>query len=276
MRTDSIASGIRFLDSQMPAGAADSKVKHIQNKITDVRQQMQKLSSKEELTAEEKLAERKKFQKEISGLNVKLKQRQEELRHTQKRELLAEEEQADAVSAKGKLKDERIQPDKIVVDEAEGTENPDDKSRADQRDSVILKNRDDSVTAKDQTTDDKKVHALMSAYGSTQQADQVGAVILRTKDGIVALKGEIEQDERYGSDTKQKKEELEERNERVRRAQEFQFSLMDQAQDTLKAAAEPNKNEAQDNRQSLNENNISLRPTADEQASEPKLHVSFR
>ena len=73
------------------AASTDPKIKNIQNEITDAKQQMQKLSSKEEISANEKASERKKFQKEISDLNTELKQHQEELRKSQKREIMLAE-----------------------------------------------------------------------------------------------------------------------------------------------------------------------------------------
>ena len=66
---------------QMPlANGKDQKSKNIQNKITDRQQQIQKLSSREELSAHEKATERKKLQKELSSLNRELIRHQEELR----------------------------------------------------------------------------------------------------------------------------------------------------------------------------------------------------
>ena len=68
------------------ANPTDSKAKNIKNEITDVQQQMQVLSSKEELSSNEKMIERKKLQKELSGLNTELRQHQEEYRKSQKQE----------------------------------------------------------------------------------------------------------------------------------------------------------------------------------------------
>ena len=66
----------------------DQKSKNIQNDITDAQQQMQKLASKEELSADEKANEKKKLQREISNLNTKLEQHQEELVRSHKREIM--------------------------------------------------------------------------------------------------------------------------------------------------------------------------------------------
>ena len=77
----------------------DQKSKNIQSDITNAQQQMKKLSSKEDLSANEKTNERKKLQKEISSLNIELKQYQEELRKSQKKEVMMAELQEDTKPA---------------------------------------------------------------------------------------------------------------------------------------------------------------------------------
>lgn len=73
------------------ADLKDQKSKSIQTEITDVQQQMQKISSDEELSVNEKENERKKLQKEKSSLDNELKQHQEELLRSQKREAMLAE-----------------------------------------------------------------------------------------------------------------------------------------------------------------------------------------
>lgn len=280
MKIHTMASGIRSWDGQMSSASTDAKAKNIQSKITDAQQQMQRLSSKEELTADEKAAERKKLQKEILGLNNKLKQHQEDLRRSQKREMLAKERQEEAVSAKEQrterkesgifknrngvaaLQDETDEAEKLK--ETDEKDSPEKLKKTDKKDKAGLS--------------DKKVHALISANGSVQQAGQVGTVILRTKDGIVILKGEIEQDRRYGSDTKQKQEELAKRRKRMQKAEVFQSSVLHQAHNTLKSAAKSHQNASRGNGRPRNENNTltsTLRSAAAEQASQSNLQVSF-
>ena len=65
----------------------DQKSKSLQNDITDVQRQIQKLSSEEDLTAAEKAEEKKKLQQEESDLSTKLKLHQDELLKSQKREI---------------------------------------------------------------------------------------------------------------------------------------------------------------------------------------------
>ena len=70
-----------------PASLKDHKSKSIQNEITDVQRQIQKLSSEDELSVNEKTDERKKLQREKTSLDTELKQYQEELLRSQKREI---------------------------------------------------------------------------------------------------------------------------------------------------------------------------------------------
>lgn len=123
MGISGIASTNSMSVMQMPStDLKDHKSKNIQNEITEVQQQLQKLSSTEELSANEKADERKKLQKEKSSLDNELKQHQEELLRSQKREaMLAELREAQNPS---KEEDE----DKIQVAQSpantEETENP--------------------------------------------------------------------------------------------------------------------------------------------------------
>lgn len=72
-------------------GLKDHKSKNIQNELTDVQQKLQKLSSENELSVNEKENERQKLQKEKSSLDNELKQHQEELLRSQKREAMLAE-----------------------------------------------------------------------------------------------------------------------------------------------------------------------------------------
>lgn len=85
MGISSITSGNNMSNMHMiTATSTEPKIKHVQNEITNMQQKMQKVSSKEELSINEKTDERKKLQKEISSLNIELKQHQEELLRSQK------------------------------------------------------------------------------------------------------------------------------------------------------------------------------------------------
>ena len=98
------------------ASSAKPKIKNIQNEITGVQQQMQALSSEEGLSANEKITEKKKLQKEISGLNTELKQRQEELRKSQQREIRIAELQEDSKPAKEENTEDKVQAGSLSPD----------------------------------------------------------------------------------------------------------------------------------------------------------------
>ena len=146
------------------SGSADPKIKNIQNEITGVQQQMQMLSSKEELSVNEKANERKKLQKEISGLNTELKQRQEAFRKSQKREIMMAELRED--------------------------QKPTDKDKAE---NIIPAN-----DAAQNKSDEKKLPA------DDLSADQQITVIAKNSDGTVILKGKMNQNEKDGIDAGKK------------------------------------------------------------------------
>lgn len=60
--------------------ATDSYSKNIQSQITNAQKQLQELSSNEEMTLEEKMKKRQEIQKQISDLNMQLRQHQMEQR----------------------------------------------------------------------------------------------------------------------------------------------------------------------------------------------------
>ena len=151
------------------AGSTDSKSKSIQNEITGVQQQMQKLSSKEELSVNEKTNERKKLQKEISSLNTELKQHQEELQKSQRREIMMAQLQEDTTK----------------------------------EDAIDEKEKKSIDTDSDTGLSGKETSAPVPADTSAQQASQPGTIIANNKDGIVIFKGESNPDEKRGVDTEQ-------------------------------------------------------------------------
>ncbi|MDE6664434.1 MAG: hypothetical protein K2K46_14005, partial [Lachnospiraceae bacterium] len=110
MGIGSITSTNSMSNMQMiTAASTDPKIKNIKNEITDAEQQMHKISSKEELSVNEKTDEQKKLKKEISSLNTKLKQQQEELLRAQKRESMLAELREDKKPAKEEKPEDKIQ-----------------------------------------------------------------------------------------------------------------------------------------------------------------------
>lgn len=322
------------------AGSTDTKSKNIQKEITVVQQQMQALSSKEELSENEKASERNKLQKKMSGLNTELKQRQEEFRKSQKREMMLAQLQENKTSAKEGTSKSRIQPESTSLDKADesstkGTAGKEEKplssnmsadTELSRREAstasaqqagrpgtviartgdgiVILKgsiNQDErhgvdalkkqtdetdekNIAAKDQKDSDrdidtglssKKIHAIVSADISVQQSNRQENVIAKMRDGIVILKGEINQDEKLGTDTEKKREELEKMQEREQRARTLQSSLLGETTNTMKSAAKTKALELKDNARVNAENNAFRVSQLEAQASQQKFYVSL-
>lgn len=287
MEIGRVSSWNRMSDMQInKTGLTDTKSKSIQKEITDVQQQMQKLPSKEEFSASEKAEERKKLQKEISNLNIKLKLHQEELLKSQKREAMLAELQVEKETS----------PDKADKEESSAQE-----KQAGGQGSVITKNSDGTVILKEEKnqdgkrseeTEDKKkenietdevkdaglshkeMHAIVSADNSIQRADRQGVVIARIKDGVVILKGEINQDERYGADTGKKQAEFEKMEKREQRARAFQYSALGEANITVRSAAQAKLPGAKESVQANSEKSV-VKFFQEDQAARQRFHISF-
>ena len=318
MGISSITSTNSMSAMQMAApNLKDQKSKNIQSDITNAQQQMKKLSSKEDLSANEKTNERKKLQKEISSLNIELKQYQEELRKSQKKEVMMAELQEDTKPAP----EEKMQSEAVSPDSADKKSLPADEKQTAQPGTVITQNNDGSVISKDAVSQSKnqsqihnvdtgnkpvdetkeksvdveeekatdndtdtdsnlsaqKMQAMVSADSSLQQASNLGTIVAKTRNGIAILKGEINQDENRGVDTERKQAELEKMEKQEQRAMTYQFSILGEANNTMKAATETNasvKNSVPDKA----ENTLyisGLNMPQDEQELQQRFFVSF-
>lgn len=295
----------------------DQKSKSIQSEITNVQQQMQKLSSKEDLTVNEKTKEQKKLKKEISSLNTELKQHQEELRRSQKREIMMAQLQEDTEPEKEKKAENKTQQTEASSDTQDKKNLPGDEQRAANQGTVITQNSDGTVILKEavnqskssdtdtenkhtdetkenginrieaETTDNdmaadtnlsvREMHAMVSADSSVKQAGHLGTIVAKTRDGIAILKGEINRDEGRGIDTERKKAELEKMQKQEQQAMTFQFSILGDANDTIKSAAETNAS-LKDNIQTKTENTFyvsGLNTPQEEQTAQQQFYVSF-
>ena len=286
----------------LKAVSTDPKIKKIQSEITNAKQQMQKLSPTEELSDNEKEIEREKLQKEISSLNTKLKQHQEELRKSQNKEIRMAELQ----------EDQKLTKEEKSEDKADEKNLPTNKQQTGSQGTVIANNNDGTVILKGKMNQDekrsidteekqadetkekeaktinsdtefslshKKIYALVSADSSVRQASRQGAVIASTRDGIAILKGEINQDEKRGVDTEKKQAELEKMEKKEQRAIAFQSSILGEANNTIKTAVETNVTGTNDKEQVHAKNNAfinALKVSQEEpQAAQQRFHVSF-
>lgn len=269
-----------FMQTTSAAGK-DQKSKSIQAKITDVQQQIQKLSSDEELSANEKAGERQKLLKEKSSLDAKLKQHQEALLRSQKREIRL-----------AKLLEER-NPETVIAQNSDGTVllkevmNPSDDTDAvtenepvDETIKEPVPEKEPDSTAADPTADAKpsaeKVQGMVSAASSMQLAARQGTLVAKTADGIAILKGEIKQDEFHGMDTKRKQETLKEMQRQRQLEMAFQFSMLGEADNAMGSAAETNASGK--NTQAGPERTFrvsGLNTAQEEQALRQGMHVSI-
>lgn len=130
-------------------GTTDTKSKNIKNEITGVRQQMQKLSSKENLSVNEKAKERRDLQKEISGLNTELKLHQEELSKSQKREMKMAELREEQKPTKEEKPADKAQADETAQNRTDGKNPPSDKQQPDRPGTVITRDSGGTVILKE-------------------------------------------------------------------------------------------------------------------------------
>ena len=307
MGIGSVTSTNSMSNMQMlKAVSTDPKIKKIENEITNAKQQMQKLSPTEELSNNEKETEREKLQKEISSLNIKLKQHQEELRKSQNKEIRMAELQEDQKLTKEEKSEDKKQPKGTSLDKADEKNLPTNKYQTASQGTVIANNNDGTVILKGKMNQDekqadetkeketktinsdtntesslshKKIYALVSADSSVRQASRQGAVIASTRDGIAILKGEINQDEKRGVDTEKKQAELEKMEKKEQRAITFQSSILGEANNTMKSAAETKGPGTNDKTLVNAKNNAfinALRVSQeDPQAAQQRFYVSF-
>lgn len=161
-----------------PVSLTDTETKSIQNQITGKQQNLNRLSSDPEMSAEEKAKERQEIQKQIAELNRKLRM----LRMEKKEETKESEKEQEQKTA---LKDERTE--EVTEDEsAKGIEKQQEKPNSlPQNIQKMLESG--TLLQKEriqQTTDHKK---------------ELTEEILET---------EIKLDELYGTDTSAKREQL--------------------------------------------------------------------
>lgn len=218
-----------FAGSQAKAvQSVDTVSKSIQNDIENVQREKQALSSKEELSVEEKMKKRKELQQELSSLNAKLRQRQAEIRREQQKETAAGELRAE---------DGRDQEEKnagLKTDEKQGarqdgsnrqdwkTEAAKQKNSKDEK-ADIKGSKDNMADAEDAGISEDEMRRVVAADAAVDQNRQRGLIIARMEGGRVILKGEIELDEIRGEDVEKKQAELEKQEERIRQAAAMQI-----------------------------------------------------
>lgn len=228
----------------------DSVSKGIEKEIAGVQRQMKSLSSKEELSVEEKTQKRQELQKEMSKLNTQLRQHQAEASKEQRRKEAQKgsagtekesKENNKELSGKGASAREatgkEVTGKEAVNQNITNTENKLSgrdttgreaaKSGLQEDDSKKRAQKDEERTdASSRVSEEQAIYAAGSAI---EQVKNQGAVIARIDGGIAVLKGEISQDENRGMNVDKKKEELEKQEKRAQRAADFRKSVIEEA-----------------------------------------------
>lgn len=214
--------------------------KNIQNEISDIQRQKRELSSKEELTNEEKMNKRKEMQQEIANLNMQLRQRQAEFRKEQQRKLASGEMRTDGDNAEGadtkevkrksaQIRDAKENDPENKNAEVRDTENKDTQIKEAGKENIESKRTEAAGAKEDEQVEDggisqAQMQEIVANDAAMEQVKNQGIVIARMEEGVVILKGEIRQDEARGEDVSKKQAELAKQEERLRRASEFQAS----------------------------------------------------
>ena len=157
----------------------DQKSKNIQTEIEDVQQEIRKLTSDEELSVSEKAAEKKKLQKEKSSLDTELKQHQEELLRSHKREIklagLQEERNPEKAEDTEETK-AQVQTDEGSSDETGKNTLSADETRSLHPGTVITQNSDGTVILKEVMNRSEDESDAMQSDPAVESKEEVAAV----------------------------------------------------------------------------------------------------
>lgn len=165
--------------------AMDTVSKSLQSKISDAQKQRQELSANQEMTAEEKISQRQKIQQEISDLKRQLRQHEMEQK---------QEQQKDDLAAK-----EKEEQKKTLAKEQQQASPTDDRD----------KNADTAKTEdKSRSTLQQTAKRVVSTQAIEEQSRIENSAATKREGRVRLLESEIRQDKARGSDTKQKKAQL--------------------------------------------------------------------
>lgn len=239
------------------AQPADVVSKNIQNEISEVQRQKQGLSSRQEMSEEERSKKKQELQQELSSLNTRLRQRQAEVSRKQKQadrleELSAPDTDMRTRRAEGSNTGKTAQNSKAGknTEQSMGTEASFTKEAAEKmagtgdaersagqtkrsagqiRHSTeqTKRNAEKTERSSEDDRDEKpktggipqdKMQAIVGGDIFREQTERREVVIARIEGGIAILKGEIRQDEMLGNDVQNKKTELKAREAKVKNA----------------------------------------------------------
>ena len=186
------------------ARATDPVGKDIQNQISNLQKQLQELSANTELSTEAKMKKRQEIQKQISDLNVQLRQHQIEMRKQEQEkkssfdDMLGGEPQAQGAKTKSK-----------------GQGMPSQAS----------------------------MEAMISAGVAMDQAKVNASVATKMEGRAGVLKAEIALDSSRGGDTSAKEAEFADAEQKAMEATSSQMSMLSKANETMEEASEKDTTE---------------------------------
>lgn len=199
-------SGVGMQSGQMGVGQAnDPYSKFIKQQIADAQKQLQELSSNQDMSVEEKSKKRQELQKEISDLNMQLKQHQIELRK------------------------EKQQENGPTMDDMLGGSNKVKSGKAGNESAGISQ---------------ASMTAMISADTSMKMANVQGSVATGMEGKAGVLEAEIKLDASRGGDVSRKQEELADVKKKAEEATASQITSLADANKKMEEAAEADQNTA--------------------------------
>lgn len=257
------------------AQPVDSVSKNIQNEISDVQRKRQELSSKEDISVEEKQKKRQEMQQEISRLNAQLRQRQAEMRREKQKDLLSEEMKKDSDKTK------ESEPKKVETKEAKAAKTTKEAKETKETGKTERGTKEEK-DKKDADISKMGMKEAAAADIALQQMRSRRNVISGMENDITILQGEIRQDEARGANVEEKQAALKKQEEKVQKASASQFSVLDNTYkvivDATRANADGSKGTAGKNVKSSSDSDALIKSTnfAKEKNQSPQpFYTSF-
>ena len=190
--------------------ASDPESRELQRQIADAQKKLQELSSNENMSVEEKMKKRQEIQKQISDLNIQLRQHQMELRRQ---------------AAEG---EEKQKEQDSGVDELTGGKKGSTSTGNDWQMAGLSKS---------------SMQAMISADGSMKQAKVQGSVAKQMEGRAGVLEVEIKLDSARGGSTEAKEKELAEVKEKAMNAAASQMNTLARVNSEVKKAEKADQEE---------------------------------
>ncbi|MDE6749096.1 MAG: FlxA-like family protein [Lachnospiraceae bacterium] len=199
MKVNSTANGVNMQAGQMGLHQEDDMIsKNLKKQIDNLQKELQELSANTQLGGEEKMKKRQEIQKQISDLNMQLRQHQIELRKEKQQEKASSDNIFESASMEGKTK---------ASDKGNGMTQA-------------------------------SMEAMISADVSMKQAAKQGSVATKMEGRAGVLEMEIKLDSARGGNVDAKQEELAKTKQKAEDASAAQISTLGKANKAMKEAAD--------------------------------------